>query len=114
MRFFELLGEQPLYILWLWLAAINLAAFLAMGIDKFRASRQKWRIPERTLFLLAAIGGSLGGICGIYVFRHKTLLSSNVNSTNRAGDFDLFKHMTDKSKKSGGTQTRPAQNRVVG
>ncbi len=73
MRFFELLGEQPLYILWLWLAAINLAAFLAMGIDKFRASRQKWRIPERTLFLLAAIGGSLGGICGIYVFRHKTL-----------------------------------------
>jgi len=73
MRFFELLGEQPLYILWLWLAAINLAAFLAMGIDKFRASRQKWRIPEKTLFLLAAIGGSLGGICGIYVFRHKTL-----------------------------------------
>lgn len=73
MRFFELLGEQPLYILWLWLAAINLAAFLAMGIDKFRASRQKWRIPEKTLFLLAAIGGSLGGICGVYVFRHKTL-----------------------------------------
>lgn len=73
MRFFELLGEQPLYILWLWLAAINLAAFLAMGIDKFRATRQKWRIPEKNLFLLAAIGGSLGGICGIYVFRHKTL-----------------------------------------
>ena len=73
MRFFELLGDQPLYILWLWLSVINLAAFLAMGIDKFRASRQKWRIPEKTLFLLAAIGGSLGGICGIYVFRHKTL-----------------------------------------
>ncbi|NCB73338.1 MAG: DUF1294 domain-containing protein [Clostridia bacterium] len=73
MHFFKLLGEQPLYILWLWLAVINLAAFLAMGIDKFKASRQKWRIPERTLFLLAAIGGSIGGICGIYVFRHKTL-----------------------------------------
>lgn len=73
MRFFELLGEHPLYILWLWLAVINLVAFLAMGIDKYKAARQKWRIPEKTLFLLAIIGGSVGGICGIYVFRHKTL-----------------------------------------
>ena len=73
MRFIELLGEHPLYILWLWLAVINLVAFLAMGIDKYKAARQKWRIPEKTLFLLAIIGGSVGGICGIYVFRHKTL-----------------------------------------
>ncbi len=73
MRFFALIGEHPLYILWLWLAIINLAAFLAMGIDKAKASRRKWRIPEKTLFLLAALGGSVGGICGIYVFHHKTL-----------------------------------------
>ena len=73
MRFFELLGEHPLYILWLWLAVINLVAFLVMGIDKYKAARQKWRIPEKTLFLLAIIGGSVGGICGIYVFHHKTL-----------------------------------------
>ena len=73
MRFIELLGAHPLYILWLWLAVINLSAFLAMGIDKYRAARQKWRIPEKTLFILAAIGGSVGGILGIYVFHHKTL-----------------------------------------
>ena len=73
MQFFDLLGAHPLYILWLWLAVLNLAAFFAMGIDKYKAAHQKWRIPEKNLFLLAALGGSLGGICGIYVFRHKTL-----------------------------------------
>lgn len=56
-----------------YLAFLNLAAFLAMGIDKARARGGRWRIPEKTLFLLALLGGSLGGILGIYTFRHKTL-----------------------------------------
>ena len=59
-------------LLWMWLSLINLIAFFAMGNDKYRAAAGKWRIPEKTLFLMAAQGGSLGGICGMYVFRHKT------------------------------------------
>lgn len=44
-----------------------------MGIDKKRARRKAWRIPESTLFLIALIGGSIGSIAGMYFFRHKTL-----------------------------------------
>lgn len=51
---------------------INLIAFLAMGLDKYKAKAGKWRIPEKSLFLLALIGGALGGIAGMQVFRHKT------------------------------------------
>lgn len=60
------------YIL-LYLLAVNLLLFAVMGIDKYRAKHQLWRIPERTLFVLAAIGGSLGGILGMRIFHHKTL-----------------------------------------
>lgn len=56
----------------IYLAAMNLIAFLAMGIDKKRAKAHAWRIPERTLFLLGAAGGSLGAWMGMYAFRHKT------------------------------------------
>ena len=55
-----------------YLAAINLAAFLTFGADKRRAKRNAWRVPERTLFLLALLGGSLGAILGMRAFRHKT------------------------------------------
>lgn len=51
---------------------INLLLFSLMGIDKKKAKLKKWRISEKTLFLLAFIGGSIGGILGIYTFRHKT------------------------------------------
>ena len=44
-----------------------------MGMDKYRAVKQQWRIPEKTLFLFALLGGSAGGIIGMYFFRHKTL-----------------------------------------
>lgn len=54
------------------LAAVNVAAFAAMGIDKARAKAGAWRIPEATLFLLAVLGGSVGGILGMQMFRHKT------------------------------------------
>ena len=44
-----------------------------MGLDKNKARRNKWRIPEATLFLFAIFGGSLGSIIGMHVFHHKTM-----------------------------------------
>ena len=55
-----------------YIIVINLIGFFLMGIDKFRAKRQKWRIRERTLFLVALFFGSIGVLVGMYVFRHKT------------------------------------------
>ena len=61
-------------MVWLILYAvlINLAALIVFGVDKKRARRHEWRISERTLFLLALAGGSVGAILGMLVFRHKT------------------------------------------
>ena len=56
----------------IYLLAINLIAFLAMFIDKKRAKWGKWRIKESTLFMLVLLGGGIGGIAGMYIFRHKT------------------------------------------
>ena len=55
-----------------WLVIINLVAFAIFGIDKKRAKKGQWRIPEKTLFLSAILGGSIGAILGMYVFHHKT------------------------------------------
>ena len=55
-----------------WLAVINLIAFALMGLDKWKARRDAWRIPEKTLFLLPLLGGSVRGILGMRVFHHKT------------------------------------------
>ena len=51
---------------------INIIGFLSMFIDKHRAIKNKWRIPEKTLFLIALIGGSIGSNAGMRLFRHKT------------------------------------------
>ena len=51
---------------------INLVGFLAMGVDKYKAQRDLWRIPEGTLITIALIGGSIGAIIGMKTFRHKT------------------------------------------
>ena len=56
----------------IYLLVVNLITFLAMFIDKKRAKWGKWRIKESTLFLLVLLGGSIGGIAGMYTFRHKT------------------------------------------
>lgn len=56
-----------------WLLVTNAAAFILFGIDKRRARRDRWRIPERTLFLFPLLGGTLGAILGMRVFHHKTL-----------------------------------------
>ena len=55
-----------------YLAAVNLAAFALMGLDKRRERRGAWRISEKTLFLPAVLGGALGGLLGMRVFHHKT------------------------------------------
>ena len=51
---------------------MNLTGFALMGIDKQKARKKAWRIPEATLFLFALCGGSIGSIIGMYAFRHKT------------------------------------------
>lgn len=56
----------------LYLAAINIAGFAMMGIDKRKAVRHQWRVRESTLFTIAIIGGSVGSILGMRVFHHKT------------------------------------------
>ena len=56
----------------LYLIIINIIAFLAMYIDKRKAKYGKWRIQEQSLFILALIGGSIGAIIGMNIFRHKT------------------------------------------
>lgn len=51
---------------------VNIVAFALMGIDKQKARKNKWRIPEKTLFLSAMVGGSIGALYGMHLFRHKT------------------------------------------
>lgn len=59
---------------WQWyLLSVNAAAFAAFGIDKLLAIAGAYRIPERVLFMLAAVGGSPGAIIGMRLFHHKTL-----------------------------------------
>ena len=56
-----------------WLILINIVAFAAYGIDKRRARKHEWRIPEATLIGLAVVGGSIGAYAGMRLFHHKTL-----------------------------------------
>lgn len=58
--------------LMIYLLLINAAGFLLMLIDKRKAIKNRWRIPERTLLLTAGFGGSIGCLLGMYTFRHKT------------------------------------------
>ncbi|MDO4298693.1 MAG: DUF1294 domain-containing protein [Lachnospiraceae bacterium] len=59
-------------ILIIYVIMSNVIGFLMMGIDKLKAKRRRYRIPERTLFTTAILGGSIGILIGMYVFRHKT------------------------------------------
>lgn len=56
----------------IYIVIINVLSFLAMFIDKRRSKRGEWRIKEKTLFTLVLLGGGIGGIAGMYTFRHKT------------------------------------------
>lgn len=51
---------------------VNVLAFLVFGYDKQQARKKRWRVPEKTLFLLAMLGGSIGAWIGMQTFRHKT------------------------------------------
>lgn len=64
--------DTPEIILVSYLILINLAGLLSMYTDKRRAINNKWRIPEKTLFSIAVIGGSIGSVLGMQIFRHKT------------------------------------------
>lgn len=56
----------------IYLIIINVIGFLAMLIDKKKAQKGSWRIPEKTLFIITLLGGGIGTIAGMYIFRHKT------------------------------------------
>ena len=56
-----------------YLLAINVVTFIVYGIDKYKAKKAKWRIPETTLLLLAVLGGSIGAWMGMKVWHHKTM-----------------------------------------
>lgn len=59
-------------IIILYAVAVNVVSFIVMGVDKRKAIKRAWRIPESTLFVLAIIGGSLGSVIGMHLFHHKT------------------------------------------
>ncbi|MFA9464200.1 MAG: DUF1294 domain-containing protein [Velocimicrobium sp.] len=63
---------QTIIVIIGYLIIINIIGFLSMGIDKDRAIHKKWRMPEKKLFLIAILGGSIGSIVGMQIFRHKT------------------------------------------
>lgn len=56
----------------IYLICINVAGVPLMALDKWKAVRHAWRIPEKTLFAVALFGGSLGAWAGMYLFHHKT------------------------------------------
>ena len=60
------------YVLLVLFVLVNLVAFALMGVDKQRARTHQWRVPEKTLFLLAIVGGSVGALLGMWTFHHKT------------------------------------------
>lgn len=61
--------KLPIFLI---LLAVNIFTFCSYGVDKYKAIHNKWRIPESTLILFAAIGGSVGAYLGMRVFHHKT------------------------------------------
>lgn len=69
--FLEIIKINIKYIL-IYLLCINIIGFLAMGIDKLKAQKGWWRIPEATLMTMSLLGGGIGTIAGMYTFRHKT------------------------------------------
>ena len=56
----------------IYLLVVNCIAFLAYGLDKRKAEKDRWRIPELTLIVLAVLGGSVGALAGMLAFHHKT------------------------------------------
>ena len=59
-------------MLLIYLIVVNIIGFLIMLIDKKKAEKGKWRIQEKTIFIVTLLGGGIGTISGMYIFRHKT------------------------------------------
>ena len=68
-KIIEIIGIKNIVI---YLVVINILGFLIMGLDKWKAKNGRWRIPENTLLLFTILGGGIGTISGMYIFRHKT------------------------------------------
>ena len=68
----DIVGIIGLKNITIYLLIINILGFLAMGFDKWKAKKGRWRIPEDSLFMFTILGGGIGTIAGIYAFRHKT------------------------------------------
>lgn len=70
------MGKYGLIFTWqvavIYVIVINIIGFFAMWIDKAKAKKGSWRIPEKTLFTITFLGGGFGTIVGMYTFRHKT------------------------------------------
>lgn len=60
------------YIIFYYVIIINLVTLIVFGVDKYKAKKGAWRIPEATLFILSIAGGSFGALCAMFLFRHKT------------------------------------------
>lgn len=58
--------------IFIYLLIVNVMTFILYGIDKYKAKHHHWRISERTLFTLTIIGGAIGALLAMYIFRHKT------------------------------------------
>lgn len=61
-----------IYAAIIYFVIINMVGLIIMSVDKKRAIKKAWRIPEATLFLIALVGGSIGTTAGMYLFHHKT------------------------------------------
>ena len=68
-NFKEIFSMQNIIIYFI---IINLIGFFIMWLDKRKAKKGAWRIPEKTLFIITGLGGGIGTIAGMYIFRHKT------------------------------------------
>ena len=75
MQFFNTFQDfllKYILIVVIYFVLVNLIAFIMYGVDKKKAIKHKWRIPEHDLILVAVLGGSIGAILGMKAFRHKT------------------------------------------
>ena len=68
----KIISENPVILLFAWYVLMSAVLFFVMGRDKRLAKTGQYRVPEARLFLLALIGGALGGVLGMRAFRHKT------------------------------------------
>ena len=60
------------FYMFMYIVCINIYGFILMGLDKYKARKEKWRIKERTFFIIALLGGAMGAVLGMTMFRHKT------------------------------------------